>query len=537
LKNKNYELLIMNYFKTVIPRLTRDLMKIIRGLRVKPAMTRLFRGLRVKPAMTLVISLYIITAVSAFPQGENQAALLLDLKKVRADFEVSKQKYENDTKLFGEKAISLNDLNRSKNELLSREVDYQKLILKLISQQSYITVEQAIKYQNERGERKVKVTLSSAMEGNEEYLNQFQDHFDVFTPEMRSGKIYNIYVSLVDNETKTIIGSPYEFRIPFIELGKTGTADFELLKDTESLTVSLNYNNKKDEKNIYLKKGGSSNVIDIAAMQFSQEADLSSSATFPLSLERFSTSDDVYRLVLINLPRQITYDFSDGGSRVSQVRFTQGVNVKKIFLQIYLPDRDDEQIVIDKPIRFQVLAITNSEYSKLEGKDLSTISTTDLKNLSSAGSEQLEIIPRGRGKIEVRANSLYHEITTGKEVSMDITVRNGGRRRLDNIKISAEKPLGWQIVITPDVIKSLEPEKEEIVNIKIQPPKEGGVGAQEVKIKTEAMADNRKVETEDKTVRIQVNASTSVFGTVLLILALLGLVGGIIWFGMRLSKR
>jgi len=483
----------------------------------------------------LGIWLFCFVVANGFSQGENEAALLLDLKKVRADYEVAKQKYENDTKLYEEKAIALNDLNRSKNELLSREVDYQKLILKLISQQSYITVEQAVKYQNERGNRKVKVTLKSAMEGNEEYISQFQDHFDVFTPEMRSGKIYNIYVSLVDNETKTIIGSPYEFRIPFIELGKTGIADFELLKDTEALTVSLNYNNKKDEKNIYLKKGGSSNVIDIAAMQFSQEADLSSSATYQLSLERFSTSDDIYRLVVINLPRQITYDFTDGGSKVSQIRFAQGVNVKKLNLQIYLPDRDDEQIVIDKPIRFQVLAMTNAEYNKLESKDLSAVSTVDLKNLS--GSEQLEIIPRGRGKIEVRANSLYHEITTGKEVSMDITVRNGGRRRLDNIKINAEKPLGWQTIITPDVIKSLEPEKEMSVNIQIIPPKEGGVGAQEVKIKTEAMADNRKVETEDKTVRIQVNAATSVFGTILLILALLGLIGGIIWFGMRLSKK
>ena len=477
-----------------------------------------------------------VIVTNGFCQGENEAALLLDLKKVRADFEVAKQKYENDVKLYEEKAISLNDLNKSKNESLSKEVDYQKLILQLISQQSYITVEQAVKYQTERGDRKVKVTLKSALEGNEEYLNQFQDHFDVFTPEMRSGKIYNIYVSLVDNESRTIIGSPYEYRIPFIELGQTGVADFELLKDTESLTVALNYNNKKDEKNIYLKKGGSSNVIDIAAMQFSQEVDLSSSAAFQLSLERFSTSDDVYRLVVINLPRQITYDFTDAGSKVSQIRFAQGVNVKRLSLQIYLPDRDDEQIVIDKPIHFQVLALTNEEFKKIEDKDLSTISLADLQ-ASISGSEQLEIIPRGRGKIEVRANSLYHEITTGQEVSMDITVRNGGRRRLDNIKINAEKPLGWQTVITPDVIRSLDPEKEEAVNIRIIPPKDGGVGAQEVKIKTEAMADGRKVETEDKTVRVQVNAATSVFGTILLILALLGLIGGIIWFGMKLSKK
>lgn len=340
----------------------------------------------------------------------------------------------------------------------------------------------------------------------------------MFTPEMRSGKIYNIYVSLVDNESKTIIGSPYEYRVPSIELGKVATADFELLKDAENLTVSLNYNNRKDEKNIYLKKDASVNVIDISSMQFSQEADLSSKATYDLTLERFSTSDDVYRLEVLDLPRQISYDFTDGESKVTQIKFAQGVNIKKLSLQVYLPDRDDQQVVIDKPIKFQVQTVTASNGEK-------------------AGSENLEIIPRGKGKIEVRANNLYHETTVGKEVVMDVTVRNGGTRRLDNIKLTTEKPLGWDTRIEPDVISSLEPEKELTVKVTIIPPSDGGVGAQEVKIKTEAMADNRKVDTEDKTVRIQVNASTSVFGTIFLILLLVGFIGGIVWFGMKLSKR
>ena len=461
----------------------------------------------------ILAALLLVCSVRA--QGDDEAALLLDLKKTRADYEVAKQKYQNDTKLYNEKAISANDFNRSKNELLSKEVDYQKLILKLISQQSYITVERAVKYQDQR---KVKITLKSALEGNEEYLSQFKEHFDVFTPEMRSGKIYNIYVSLVDNESKTIIGSPYEYRVPSIELGKVATADFELLKDAENLTVSLNYNNRKDEKNIYLKKDASVNVIDISSMQFSQEADLSSKATYDLTLERFSTSDDVYRLEVLDLPRQITYDFMDGESKVTQIKFAQGVNIKKLSLQVYLPDRDDQQVVIDQPIKFQVQTVSASNGEK-------------------AGSENLEIIPRGKGKIEVRANNLYHETTVGKEVTMDVTVRNGGSRRLDNIKLTTEKPLGWDTRIEPDVISSLDPEKEMTVQVTIIPPKDGGVGAQEVKIKTEAMADNRKVDTEDKTVRIQVNAATSIFGTIFLILLLVGFVGGIVWFGMKLSKR
>lgn len=460
----------------------------------------------------------LLWAVTAYAQTETEAALLLDLKKTRADYEVARQKFQNDTKLYNEKAISLNDYNRSKNEQLSKEVDYQKLILKLISQQSYITVERAVKYQNERGDRKVKITLKSALEGNEEYLSQFKEHFDVFTPEMRSGKIYNIYVSLVDNESKTIIGSPYEFRVPFIELGQLATADFELLKDAESLTVALNYNNRKDEKNIYLKKDASVNVIDISAMQFSQETDLGSSTTYDLTLERFSTADDVYRLEIKNLPQQVTYDFTDNGSKVSQIKFAQGVNTKKLTLQVYLPEREDEQVVTDKSIPFQIEALTAS---------------TGI----SAGSEHLEIVPRGKGKIEVRANNLYHEIETGEKVTMDVTVRNAGTRRLDNIRITSEKPLGWDATISPEIIKSLEPQNDTIVQVVIIPPKEGGVGAQDVKIKTEAMADGRKVQTEDKTVRIQVNASTSVFGTLALILLLVGLIGGIVWFGMKLSRR
>ena len=91
---------------------------------------------------------------------------------------------------------SVEEYNQYQNELLSREVDYQKLILRVISLQSFIIVVKAIKYQTRNGDRRVKVTLRSTMEGNQEYLQQFQEHFDVFTPEMRSGKIYNILRSV-----------------------------------------------------------------------------------------------------------------------------------------------------------------------------------------------------------------------------------------------------------------------------------------------------------------------------------------------------
>jgi uncharacterized membrane protein len=63
------------------------------------------------------------------------------------------------------------------------------------------------------------------------------------------------------------------------------------------------------------------------------------------------------------------------------------------------------------------------------------------------------------------------------------------------------------------------------------------VGAQELKIKTEAFADNRSVQTEDKTVRIQVQAKTPILWTSILIILLIGLVIGIVYFGIKISRR
>jgi uncharacterized membrane protein len=355
---------------------------------------------------------------------------------------------------------------------------------------------------------------------------------------MRSSRIYNIFVSLINLADQTIIGAPYEIRIPSLDLGKTATADFGLLRDVESLQVSLNYGGRKDEKNIYLQKDASANIVDINSMQFSQEANLGSQATFDLTLERFSSSDDIYKLTVLNLPYQISYDFIDSetNARLSQIKFTQGVNTKKLVLRAYLPDRDDELVVIDKPLVFYAIVLTRDQHEKIRSFKNKVLTSSEINSIQG-GKVKLELIPRGVGRIEVRAPSLYHEITVGDSVTMDITVRNDGTRQLNNIKISTDNPLRWRSIVEPDLIKSLAPEKELTIHLTILPPSDVGVGAQEVKIKTEALADNRRVETEDKTVRIQVEARTPILWTAILILFLIGLVVGIVVFGIKISRR
>jgi uncharacterized membrane protein len=122
-------------------------------------------------------------------------------------------------------------------------------------------------------------------------------------------------------------------------------------------------------------------------------------------------------------------------------------------------------------------------------------------------------------------------------VSMEVRVKNAGTRKLNNIRISTDLPLSWRVEVRPDLIATLEQNQEEVVSIRFLPPPDVSVGDYEPKIRTECVADNRKVESEDKIVRIHISSKTNILGISVLILLLVGLLVGIVVFGIRLTRR
>ncbi|HOI45863.1 MAG TPA: NEW3 domain-containing protein, partial [Candidatus Aminicenantes bacterium] len=150
---------------------------------------------------------------------------------------------------------------------------------------------------------------------------------------------------------------------------------------------------------------------------------------------------------------------------------------------------------------------------------------------------KLELIPRGVGKIEVLAPNLYHEIKAGGQVAMEIRIKNAGTRKLNNIRVFTDLPLNWKSEVKPDLIALLEQSKEEVVNIGFIPPDDVSVGDYEPRIRTECTADNRRVESEDKIVRVHIASKTNVAGITFLVLLLIGLLVGIVVFGIKLTRR
>ncbi|NOR21437.1 MAG: hypothetical protein GQ476_01875 [Candidatus Aminicenantes bacterium] len=468
---------------------------------------------------------------------ESQSLKILALKKAQLHLEEMKGDFDRALWLKEEGLISEQEFVQKRTSYLQAQVTYQEALITFMGSEARISVASAVKYQDKAGKKYVRVSLRYSSKELKELGKLNIDAKDLFPLDFLE-EIKDVYVSL-RSEGK-IISNPYEKAIPSLSLEQERQVTFQLLKDVDNLDVNVFYAGKNETTSVYLQKGLSANIVTVNSAQFSQEADLESEATYDLSLEKFSGEANVFRLKVINLPQQISYEFIDRQTqaRLSQIKFTEGITSMNLSLKLYLPRNADEQVVIDKSIEFYCLVLDDEQSSQVN-ELLSSGQSVGPKEIDSlkAGNVKLELIPRGVGKIEVLALSLYHEIKVGENVNMEVRVKNAGTRRLDNIRIYTDLPLNWRSEITPDLIASLDQGKEEIVAIDFIPSEDTSVGDFEPKIRTECIADNRRVESEDKIVRIHISAKTNVLGITLLVIFLVGLLVGIVVFGIKLTRR
>ena len=122
----------------------------------------------------------------------------------------------------------------------SDEIDEKNIHLK--QEDPYISVVSARRYK-EGDRRRLEVVLTyGALEGETEEAGA-----------NTAQEINNIYVSIKD-DTESIIGYPYEHRIPTLKDGQERTLDFELRRNVDNLTVSLTYLDKIIPYKIHLEE-------------------------------------------------------------------------------------------------------------------------------------------------------------------------------------------------------------------------------------------------------------------------------------------
>ena len=492
--------------------------------------------MKIRKLAPILAAVLLATVSLAAQTQDSQSMKLLRLKSAQLSLDLKKADFDRYLKLKEEGLASEADFAQRQTSYLQAQVDYQQALISFMGSEARISVASAVKFQDGSGKKFVRVALRYASKELKELANLKISAEDLFPLDFMK-EIKDVYVSLL-TEGK-IISDPYEKSIASMPIETEREVTFQLLKDVESLDVNISYSGKTEKTSVYLQKGVSANIVTVNSAQFSQEADLESTATYDLSLEKFSGEANVFKLEAVNLPQQITYEFSDPttSARLSQIKFSEGITSLKLQLKLYLPKNPDDRVVLDKPLEFFVLALDNDQTLKL--RELETAAGIGPKEIEGlkAGSVKLELIPRGVPKVEVQAVNLYHEIKVGDAISMDVTIRNTGTRKLNNVRVFCDLPLNWRVEIKPDLLPTLEQNKDEVVSIKFLPPAGVSVGDYEPKIRTDAVADNRRVESEDKIVRIHITSKANVLGIGALVLLLVGLLVGIVVFGIKLTRR
>lgn len=351
-----------------------------------------------------------------------------------------------------------------------------------------------------------------------------------------TSEIRNVYVSLKHNNV--VIARPYETVIERLEYNKPKKLRFELQQPgIESVSVSLSYLDKNDERNVYLEKVSPPDIVSVNSIGFAQEGRLGDSVDFDLVLERLAEEERIFKLRVINLPEQFTFQFEDmpDRARVTEIKFTHAQSKRDLALKVFLP-REMDLSLLDKPINFYAAVFSEESDTKYPPGRLN-MDQAELDQMN-AGKVKLVLIPKGTPEFELIAQNLYFEIKTGETVEMLLNLKNTGTRELKDIRITTDLPSQkWNSDIKPNLVNILGKEEEKEIKITIIPPLDVGVGDTEIKIKASCEVDNVKIEAPDKNVRIHISGRTNIMGSVILIGALILLVIGIAVLTIKLSRR
>lgn len=471
-----------------------------------------------------------------FNQRDDQYTLL-GLKRAKEAYEFARTELARQKELLEKKLISQQEYERARNQFADAEVNYQQSILAVLFEKQYVTVAKAVKYQRPNGHKNVRITLANSSGSSAEFKKLINIEDALFRA-LQPDRINDVYVSLL-NDQNAIISQPYEAKIEELRFGTPVTLEFALLQDLDAVTVDIIYGNgSRRSPKIYLQKDAAANRVIVQAEQFSQEAELGNKAIFDLTLELFSGETNTFKLEVVNLPPQINRHFLDPTTqaRLSQFKFTEQTNTRRVALQVFLPDRPSAQVANDQTIPFYVLILPREKADAVGNFQAKIWSAAEIQQLN-VGFVRLELVTRGIGKLLVRAPQLFYSIKPTGAVQMRMDLLNEGTRRLDNVEVKVDVPLNWKKQVTPQLLPALAIGEEKSVQLTFFPPEDASVGRYEFRVQTSSFSDNQAVNGEDKLVTVEIEPTTNVWSTLLLILFILGIIVGIVIFGIRLSRR
>lgn len=480
------------------------------------------------------------------------------LENARETHDRYKSMYEDAQRLFKKQIMSQKELDealsaytQAQQLLKQAEIQLEQTKLSFLANATHITIMEAKKYYDSQSKQMMldlvlkntsNLTLAESALVLTESASESQLQSEWQSPEQIRAllNIENIIVSII-NETTSSIGKPYETIIPVLPYNKQERLTFTLLADVQEAGVKLQYLDQTVTERIFLEKESLQKIPTVVASQFSQEGQLGTDIRYALDLEMLVTSDISFSLSVTNLPPQINYSFIDSksGARITSLRFTEEVSKHDLELRVSIPQKLDVGM-IDKTINFQAWTVTPKQLAalnKLKSEHATTPIPSDKLNDIDAARVELALTPKGSGRLEILINNLFMEIKPQQAVHIKADLHNDGTLTLFNIAPEISPPLGWTAEVLPKLIEKLSPDDKQSIQIHLTPGEDVGVGEYEAQIEARGQSGSEVVEALEKRLKIRISAKTNITATLILVLGLVALISGIVFMGVKLSRR
>ena len=138
----------------------------------------------------------------------------------------------------------------------------------------------------------------------------------------------------------------------------------------------------------------------------------------------------------------------------------------------------------------------------------------------------------GQPKIDIagREGVLSAKAVAGKETSIPVILTNSGTAAADQIELSGTVPSGWKVSFEPKAVDRIAPNENKEVQALVTPSDKAVAGDYVATLRAAARG-----ESSSQTFRVAVTTSTiwGIVGVAIIGLALLTMIGSVVWFGRR----
>lgn len=436
---------------------------------------------------------------------------------------LSAQKYRQLLNSFQEA-----QLNYDQAEILLEETK-----LELLKNAIRLVVVEARKYTSPEGRSMVDIVLENQAELRNVLLVN-----PAFSPEETRTllRVENVYVSLLKGP---IIGEPYELHLPSLEVGEIRTLTFRLLQEADDIVVSLHYLDVHEQHPILFKQSLTHALPAIGVAQFSQIGELGREVLYDLSLERTAGGEQSFALALLGLPPQFAGAFVDQGVKVSQVKFADQATRARFSLEVELPTALDPDLA-GQAHSFYALVTVPAEYARINALQTlygdQPVPEAEVRKLK-ASYAQLELIPRGVGRLDLLVDSHVLELEAGENAELQVEIINRGSAAVRDIRPALLGPQAWENAVAPDFIPLLDPGQRLPLRLLAQPAGNLETGDHEFLISAQGQVEAERVEAPEEHLTVHVSAPTNWTFNLLLIGALAALMAGLGLASLRLARK